>query len=217
MTLLGGEQRTSKQRTPQFYPDGDPSNHKFCHNGSTPCGFSKHGCSNTSVGEGIPVLIEELGNQNEYGADNNSIVSNTTSNGGGSNGGGSIDCAHCKTEDCKDHCTFSMYVSPTGVGGPWKLTSAVIQLGPEYNPTGFKGTFSISAPYVSPNGTAHIVLQTAEFPDWYPANLTANNIGAVVRAETWEGPYTVVARGACGAGEDMFIWQDQRGHFHCIW
>ena len=44
-----------------------------------------------------------------------------------------------------------------------------------------------------------------------------HNIGTVIRAETWRGPYTVVARGACGAGEDMYMYRDTRGHFHCIW
>ena len=37
------------------------------------------------------------------------------------------------------------------------------------------------------------------------------------RANSWKGPYSVIARAACGAGEDMYIWEDQRGHFHCIW
>ena len=49
MTLFGGVQRASKQRTPEYYPSGDPVHHNFCRNGSTPCGFSKHGCSSTSV------------------------------------------------------------------------------------------------------------------------------------------------------------------------
>lgn len=39
-----GRRGTSKQKIPANYPDGDPVTHQFCRNGSTPCGFSKHGC-----------------------------------------------------------------------------------------------------------------------------------------------------------------------------
>lgn len=42
-------------------------------------------------------------------------------------------------------------------------------------------------------------------------------IGVVIRADTFQGPYQVIARNACGPGEDMYIWQDTRGHWHCVW
>ena len=191
MTLFGGAQRPSKQRIPKFYPGGDPVNHMFCHNGSTPCGFSKHGCVNSTHGRS-PKHGNTDGIESSSAGDGATAASSVSTRVGGSG----MDCAHCKTENCTGSCTFPMYTAP-GVDGPWNLTSAMIELGSELNPTGYKGTFSISAPWISPNGTTHIVLQTGEFPSWYPANLSVNNIGTVVRAETWKGPYTVVARGVC--------------------
>jgi hypothetical protein len=275
LTLFGGEERTSKQRTREYYPNGDPVNHNFCRNGSTPCGFSKHGCFNSSSssssgGATLPI--------DHHPSHANSAV-------------GSNDCAHCKTEQCSDNCTFPIYAYADGVNGLLKsrLAHASILLDKKNNPTGFKGTFSISvrvcacfvcvcvrarpiplhvlcsvhsrmpsrtstsststlsdsiclilysrtnasrsastfdevstsvlsvfahwrmwisylscgvvwcgvypticvvqAPWIAKNGTTHILLQTGEFPTWFPANMSVNNIGAVVRADAWQGPY----------------------------
>lgn len=200
MTLFGGVQRASKQRTPEYYPSGDPVHHNFCRNGSTPCGFSKHGCSSTSVLKTSSTI--RIGGQDSSGLGDQPAVDAAT---------GLPDCAHCTTRPSGGRCAFPMYAADEAEG-PWRLTSVVLDL-----TMNFTGAFSISAPWVSTNGTTHIVLQTGQFPDAFPPKYKLNNIGAIIRADSWVGPYTVVARGACGAGEDMFIWEDQRGHFHCIW
>ena len=196
MTLFGGAQRKSNQRTPKYYPNGDPENHRFCKNGSTPCGFSKHGCS-SAANPRLPRLTGR-----------SSGVSGQPD--GDATTGGLPDCAHCSPSGhtCGGKCAFPMYAAD-GTAGPWRLTNAVLDLA-----MNFSGSFSISAPWISPNGTTHIVLQTGQFPALFPPEYKLNNIGAIIRADSWAGPYTVVARGACGAGEDMFIWRDQRGHFH---
>ena len=199
MTLFGGARRSAKQRTPQYYPGGDPVHHEFCRNGSTPCGFSKHGCSSSSS------------SSSSAGSPPSPAAASEPLGTPGGAAAGLPDCAHCTARPSGGRCSFPMYVAD-GPEGPWRLTSAVLDLA-----MNFTGSFSISAPWISRNGTTHIVLQTGQFPDSFPPEYKVNNIGAVVRADSWAGPYTVVARGACGAGEDMFIWEDQRGHFHCVW
>lgn len=200
MTLMGGAQHASKQRTPGFYPSGDPVHHNFCHNGSTPCGFSKHGCSSSPASplQQLPPLSVAAASTVPPRRDGRTADL--------------PDCAHSTARPSGGKCQFPLYAAAEGLGGDWRLTGAVLDLA-----MNFTGAFSISAPWISPNGTTHIVLQTGQFPVSFPPEYAVNNIGAVIRADSWEGPYTVVARAACGAGEDMFLWQDQRGHFHCVW
>ena len=69
----------------------------------------------------------------------------------------------------------------------------------------FSGEWAIAAPWISPDGTTHIGLQTGEWLDFYPAALRQGNIGTVIEAASWEGPYTVIERGVCGPGEDMYM------------
>jgi hypothetical protein len=192
MTLFGGEQRTAKQRIPANYPKGDPINGKFCQNGSTPCGFSKHGCFNTSA----PVF----GSRPDVDAPSTVAAPKTVA--AGSNA--LPDCAHCATLNCSANCQFPLYVSP-GSSGPWKLVFAQMNLATKLNPTNFSGQFSISGPWISANGTTHIVLQTGDWPDFYPPAMRKVNIGTVIRADSWAGPFTVVSRGACGPGEVSIV------------
>jgi hypothetical protein len=37
------------------------------------------------------------------------------------------------------------------------------------------------------------------------------------RADSWQGPYTLVTTGACGGGEDPSLFIDARGAFHCMY
>lgn len=62
--------------------------------------------------------------------------------------------------------------------GPWKAYSAKV----DQNVGG-----NNPAPWVHPNGSIFIVVNSGGM--------------AMLRADTWRGPYTVVARGACGKGE----------------
>jgi hypothetical protein len=109
-----------------------------------------------------------------------------------------------------------MYIAD-GPTGPWRFIRATLNTMVARNPLNFTGQFSIAAPWIASNGMATIVLQTGDYNNVYPASLRLNNIGAVIRADRFEGPYTVIARNACGPGEDMYIWQDTRGQWHCIW
>lgn len=78
--------------------------------------------------------------------------------------------------------------------GPWTSFSAPI--------VGSFGTNN-PAPWVHPNGTVYIVFNSD--------NMT------MVRADDWRGPYTFVTHGACGGGEDPFLYTDKRGRFHCLY
>lgn len=62
--------------------------------------------------------------------------------------------------------------------GPWKAYSAKV----DQNVGG-----NNPAPWVHPNGSVFIVVNSGGM--------------AMLRAEKWQGPYTVVTRGACGKGE----------------
>ena len=218
MTLFGGRRHDVRQRVPAEYPHGDPVHHQFCRNGSSPCGFSKHGCTNgTSRRAAVEATLASPPplSPSPQSPPLSSPSSQSPPSSSPSPAISTLslpDCAHCTPATCTQRCSFPYYASPGGLAGPWSLRTAELQLA-----LNFSGQFSISAPWVSANGTTHIVLQTGDWPAFYPEHLRGENIGAVVRAESWAGPYTVVARGACGPGEDMFLWRDPRGHFHCLW
>lgn len=200
MLLFGGTRSTPKERVPKNYPKGDPVHHMFCHNGSTPCGFSKHGCvERPSIDR--PFHDASLGSSTATLETSNSLP----------------DCAHCKGTAClTTGCSFPMYVADAPTG-PWRNIRANLNTMVAHNPLNFTGQFSIAAPWIASNGTTTTILQTGDYNNVYPASLRLNNIGAVIRADRFEGPYTVIARNACGPGEDMYIWQDTRGHWHCVW
>ena len=64
-----------------------------------------------------------------------------------------------------------------------------------------------------PNGTAFWVLQAA-----CPSTMrdhASGTCGTILRGESWEGPYSVIARDACAIGEDHSLYIDARG-FHCL-
>ena len=105
-------------------------------------------------------------------------------------------------------------VSHSGPGGPFK--PRVVQFEE-------KVSYSIAAPWILPNGTAFWVLQAPCSKTVCPNISSPDGVaecggtcGTIIRGETWEGPYAVVARGACSRGEDHSIYVDQKGHFHCV-
>ena len=117
---------------------------------------------------------------------------------GGSCAHPSLDaCAKCNSihnnDTCPGWCTFPIYVSSNISSTRWKPFHANVTLG-----LNFSGQWSIAAPWILPNGTTYIVLQTQDWPEFYPPSLRGETIGTVVRADSWQGPYTVTARGACG-------------------
>ena len=57
------------------------------------------------------------------------------------------------------------------------------------------------APWVMPNGTIFLLLDG----------------GLLARASAWNATYELVTTGACGPGEDPFLYTDRRGHFHCVY
>ena len=219
MMLFGGTRSTPKERVPKNYPQGDPVHHMFCRNGSTPCGFSKHGCTKR------PTIDRPYHDAPPLGAAGTALAA----------GGSLPDCAHCKGTAClATGCSLPMYVAD-GPDGPWRTIRANLDTMAARN-LNFTGSFSIAGPWIDSNGTTTTILQvrpllkrrssrplltaffqTGDYDDHYPASLRLNNIGAVIRADRFEGPYTVIARNACGPGEDMYIWQDTRGHWHCVW
>lgn len=95
--------------------------------------------------------------------------------------------------------TVSFHVSHNGAAGPWEKTTASITDSSGLVKGGLKGAaadnFAFDTPFAHPNGTLYVV--------------TAGN--AILRAEDWRGPYDVViATGACGPGEDNYVWVDHR-------
>jgi len=81
----------------------------------------------------------------------------------------------------------------TSFDGPWKNYSASISGPWSNNP----------APHIFPNGTVFVIL---------------NDDGmTMVRADSWRGPYNFYSSGACGGGEDPFLYLDKRGNFHCLY
>jgi len=89
-------------------------------------------------------------------------------------------------------CTIGMHIA-NSTNGPWTpYTNATI------TPCGYNNP----APWVHPNGTVYFVA-------------TDQNMG-LWRADSWQGPYTLVTTGACGGGEDPSLFIDKRGHFHCM-
>jgi hypothetical protein len=96
------------------------------------------------------------------------------------------------TLDADGGCMLNIHVA-ANASGPWTpYTNATITPCGGNNP----------APWVHPNGTVYIVFTDQDMGLW--------------RADTWEGPYTLVTRGACGGGEDPSLFIDTQGHFHCM-
>ena len=87
--------------------------------------------------------------------------------------------------------TFYLHYA-THPSGPWKLANVDIPITGGNNP----------APWVHPNGTVYVVFN--------------NDNMLLVKADNWQGPYENVTTGACGGGEDPFIWTDTNGHWHCL-
>lgn len=89
-------------------------------------------------------------------------------------------------------CFLSIHTA-TSTDGPWQsYRKAYI------NPCGGNNP----APFYHPNGTLYAVF-------------TEQNMG-LWRADSWQGPYSLVATGACGGGEDPSLYIDASGHFHCL-
>lgn len=59
------------------------------------------------------------------------------------------------------------------------------------------------APFVAANGSVFVVFNDGNM------SMFRSDAG-------WRGPYELVTTGACGGGEDPFIWQDARGQWHCL-
>lgn len=91
--------------------------------------------------------------------------------------------------------------------GPWHKVNATIEDNRGLIPQAIANddinadNFAFDTPFMHPNGTLYVV--------------TAGR--AILRADTWRGPYKVVTTGACGGGEDNYIYVDQRGSFHCLY
>ena len=71
------------------------------------------------------------------------------------------------------------------------------------------------APVVHPNGTVFLMTLTSSY-GWKHGQ-------AILRADTWKGPYRMVASdtfaswgGSTANAEDCFMWVDRRGHFHAL-
>jgi hypothetical protein len=88
--------------------------------------------------------------------------------------------------------TISFHVA-TDPEGPWRKVTA--------NASSNFGTGALITPMVHPNGTVYVV--------------TGGH--TILRAYDWRGPYEYVASGACGGGEDNFIYIDTRGNWHCLY
>ena len=78
--------------------------------------------------------------------------------------------------------------------GPWKVWPVEL-------PKGHAG--NNPAPWVHPNGTMYL--------------LSVSNDMSLMRADTWKGPYTSVTTGACGGGEDPYLFTDENGNWHCLY
>lgn len=93
----------------------------------------------------------------------------------------------------QSNCTLEMHTA-TSTEGPWtKYGEAAITPCAGNNP----------GPWVHPNGTVYIVFTEFGMGLW--------------RAETWRGPYTLIAKGACGGGEDPSLFLNPRGEWHCLY
>ena len=82
----------------------------------------------------------------------------------------------------------------TSPSGPWKVWNAVL-------PKDVAG--NNPSPWRHPNGTQYLV--------------SINDHMALLRADSWRGPYTLVTTGACGSGEDPYIYTDTNGNWHCLY
>lgn len=98
--------------------------------------------------------------------------------------------------------------------GPYKAWNASILDWPADWDFGAKGNWNPS-PFQHPNGTIFLMAHTS----W-----RAFCGEAIIRADSWRGPYTVVSSdtypnwkgSACGV-EDPFLWVDKRGHWHALY
>ncbi|GBG26210.1 Hypothetical Protein FCC1311_024312 [Hondaea fermentalgiana] len=91
--------------------------------------------------------------------------------------------------------TFPLHHAES-LAGPWQSHEAAISfdVGDNANPS----------PVVFPNGTVLILFHALNFA-------IAESVGT-----DWRGPYKLRSTKACGAGEDPFLYIDQRGYFHCL-
>ena len=87
--------------------------------------------------------------------------------------------------DEEQSTSIPLFVSQ-GPAGPWRPVSATITDG---------ASFSIAAPWFAQNGTAWWVLQTGEWPSEFPSADRLGNIGMIIKADSWEGPYEII--GTC--------------------
>jgi hypothetical protein len=174
LALFGGLHSSPKQRIPANYPRGDPINHQFCRNGSTPCGFSKHGC----IKAGQPNNVDRPYHDAWQQAGGSSQAGGAAPvHAAGAAGSKLPDCAHCRGTQCQaTGCSFPMYVSD-GLDGPWRVIQPAMDVQTALNPLNFTGSFSIAGPWIAANGTTTIILQTGDFNDVYPEELRKNNVG----------------------------------------
>jgi hypothetical protein len=140
--------------------------------GSTPCGFSKHGCVKADHSHHSPDGSDR--SDRPYHFDN--LLPATGAAAAAVNSGGLPDCAHCVGTHCQTTgCSFPMYVSD-GLDGPWRTFRPLMNIKKTLNPLNFTGQFSISGPWIAANGTTTTILQTGDFNDVYPEELRLNNV-----------------------------------------
>ena len=91
----------------------------------------------------------------------------------------------------QDH-TFTLHTAKDPAG-PWEKVTPVIPESGSNNPS----------PWVHPNGTVFIVFNSDDM--------------IMVKADHYSGPYEVVTHGACGGGEDPYVFTDTNGNWHCLY
>lgn len=123
-----------------------------------------------------------------------SNIYNCDNPGNGSSPCGYIFSCNSNSGEVPQPKANSLHMSiATSFDGPWNSYVASISGPWSNNP----------APYIYPNGTVLIIF---------------NDAGMImVRADSWKGPYSFYGSGACGGGEDPFLYLDSRGNFHCLY
>ena len=101
----------------------------------------------------------------------------------------------CNCTASEEVASFTLTLhSSRNPAGPW--VEETIQL-----PEGISG--NNPSPWFHPNGTLYVVFNSDNM--------------AMVRADTWNGTYTLVTTGACGGGEDPYLWTEADGTWHCLY
>jgi hypothetical protein len=154
-----------------------------CKNGSSPCGFAKHGCGPNAP----PPLHPPSHSSDPAGARSSArqVAEAQWERRPGRSG------AFLPAEKVAHDGALTLLISD-GPAGPWRAHTVPIPV----------SGASLAAPWILPNGTTFWVLQTDKSPATWIPNGTQGSIGTVIRAESWEGPYTVMSRTACSIGED---------------